>query len=166
MSNSQSAFTYTHTVETDVPAGQIWALYEDVSTWPQWDKQAEVVTRDGPFATGSAGTMKFTGQEPLPYRLVRVEPEREFVDETPVGDLVIRVSHLLEPADGPGLRITYAAQIFGPADQAREIGPLITADFPQTMASLIALAAESATIPPAAGSATVRPAAGSAATPA
>jgi hypothetical protein len=147
MTNSQPAFTYMHTVETDVPASRIWRLYEDVSTWPQWDEQAEVVTRDGPFATGSTGTMKFTGQDPLPYRLVKVEPEREFVDETLVGDLVIRVSHLLEPVGEERLRITYAAQIDGPPAQAREIGPLITADFPQTMASLIALAAGPAARP-------------------
>jgi polyketide cyclase/dehydrase/lipid transport protein len=139
MTTSQPAFSYTHTVETDVPAAAIWALYEDVRTWPLWDDQAEEVTRDGPFAAGTAGTMTFTGQDPLPYRLVKVESEREFIDETPVGELVVRVSHRLEPAAG-GLRVTYAARIDGPADQAREVGPLITADFPKTMAALIALA--------------------------
>ena len=135
------AFSYVHTVETDVPAAAIWALYEDVRTWPLWDDQAEAVTRDGPFAAGTTGTMTFTGQDPLAYRLVKVEPEREFVDETPVGELVVTVSHLLEPAAG-GLRVTYAARIDGPADQAREVGPLITADFPKTMAALIALAGQ------------------------
>jgi|SRR5450631_372922 hypothetical protein len=144
MTNSQPAFTYAHTIETDVPAARIWALYEDFSTWPRWDRQAEAITRDGPFAAGSAGTMKFSGQDPLPYRLVKVDPEREFVDETPAGGLVIRVSHLLEPAGGQRLRITHAAQIFGPAGPAQEIGPLITADFSETMASLVALAAGSA----------------------
>jgi hypothetical protein len=143
MTTSRPAFSYTHTVETEVPAAEIWALYEDVRTWPLWDAQAQAVTRDGPFAAGTAGTMTFTGQDPLPDRLVKVDPEREFIDETPVGELVVRVSHRLEPA-GRGLRITYAAQIDGPADQAREVGPLITADFPQTMASLIALAARRA----------------------
>jgi hypothetical protein len=151
MSNSEPAFSYTHSAETDVPAARIWALYEDVSTWPRWDEQAELVTRDGPFAAGSAGTMKFAGQDPLPYRLVKVEPEREFVDETPVGDLVVRVSHLLEPIGGDRLRITYAAQVDGPAEQARAVGPLITADFPQTISSLIALAAQPAADQPAAG---------------
>ncbi len=62
MTSSQPAFSYTHTVETDVPARAIWALYEDVSTWPHWDEQAEVITRDGPFAAGP-GTMKFRGQD-------------------------------------------------------------------------------------------------------
>jgi Polyketide cyclase / dehydrase and lipid transport len=134
------AFSYIHVIETDVPAAAIWALYEDVGSWPEWDAQAELVTRDGPFATGVAGTMKFVGQDPLPYRLTRVEPQREFVDETPVGDNVVRVSHLLEPAGAGRLRVTYAAEIDGPAEQAEELGPMITADFPQTMAALIALA--------------------------
>jgi Polyketide cyclase / dehydrase and lipid transport len=146
-SSPEPAFSYSHVIETEVPAGRIWALYDDVSTWPQWDQQAEVITRDGPFAAGSTGTMKFTGQDPMPYRLVSVQPEREFTDETPVGDLVVRVSHRLEPVAGGRLRVTYAAQIFGPAGPAREVGPMITADFPDTMASLIALAAEPAGVP-------------------
>src|SRR5215218_3236005 len=139
---SSSAFTYTHTVEADVSAEAIWSLYADVSTWPSWDADAELVTRDGPFAAGTTGTMKFAGQEPLRYRLTQVEPLREFVDETPLGEVVVRVSHLLEPQPSGRVRITYSAEIDGPEDQAREIGPMITADFPDTMASLIAVARE------------------------
>lgn len=74
------SFTHTHTIETDVPVEAIWSLYEDVTTWPSWDAQAELITREGPFVAGSTGTMKFAGQDPLPYRLVTVEPLREFTD--------------------------------------------------------------------------------------
>src|SRR5213083_1956602 len=109
-----SPFTYTHTVEADVSAEAIWSLYDDVRTWPAWDKQAELVTRDGPFATGTTGTMKFVGQDPLYYRLTKVDPHHEFVDETPVGPLVVRVSHLLEPLVSGRLAITYSAEIDGP----------------------------------------------------
>ena len=137
-----SPFTYTHTVEAEVTAEAIWSLYDDVATWPSWDAQAEFVTRDGPFAAGATGTMKFVGQEPLHYRLAKVDPLREFVDETPVGELVVRVSHRLEPVAAGRLRLTYSAQIDGPAEQARQVGPMITADFPDTIASLIALAKE------------------------
>lgn len=111
-----------------------------MGSWPEWDAQAELITRDGPFAAGSAGTMKFVGQDPLPYRLTRVEPLREFVDETPIGDIVVRVCHRLEPVGQGRLRVTYSAEIDGPAGQAAQIGPMITADFPQTMEALIALA--------------------------
>jgi hypothetical protein len=54
----------------------------------------------------------------------------------------VRVSHRLEPLSSGRLRITYSAEIDGPEEQAREIGPAITADFPETMSSLVALARE------------------------
>lgn len=142
MTSDPPSYTYAHTVETDATADAIWSLYEDVSSWPSWDRQAELVTRDGPFEAGSSGTMKFIGQNPLPYRLIKVEPLREFVDETPLGDIVVRVSHRLEPLNKGGVRITYAAEIDGPQEQAQQLGSMITADFPATMASLIALAKE------------------------
>jgi hypothetical protein len=128
-------FTYTHTIDADVPAEAVWALYEDVTTWPSWDAQAELITRDGPFETGSTGTMKFRDQEPLDYRLSHVDKYRCFVDETPVGDLTVRVSHELQPTPGGRLRITYRAEIDGP--EAEQVGPMITSDFPATMAALI-----------------------------
>jgi hypothetical protein len=124
-----SPFTYTHTVEAEVGAEDVWELYEDTASWPSWDAQAEWVTREGPFRAGTTGAMKFRGQEPLSYRLVKVKPGREFVDETPVAELLVRVSHLLEPLARDRVRITYAAEIDGPESQAIEIGPLITADF-------------------------------------
>jgi uncharacterized protein YndB with AHSA1/START domain len=135
-------FTYTHTVEADVSAEAVWALYEDVTTWPRWDAEAELITRDGPFAAGTTGTMKFQGQDPLSYRLAKVEPLREFVDETPFGPFVVRVAHRLEPLAGGRLRITYAAEVEGPEAEARRLGEAITADFPGTMAALVALAQE------------------------
>jgi hypothetical protein len=142
MLSANPSFIYTQTIETDASPEAIWSLYEDVTTWPSWDAQAELITRDGPFAAGSCGTMKFVGQDPLAYRLVKVEPQREFIDETPLGDIVVRVSHRLEPLGTGGLRITYAAEIEGPEEQAQQIGPMITADFPAIMAALVALAKE------------------------
>ena len=106
------------------------------------DPSVVLVTRDGPFAAGTTGTMKFKGQRPLAYRLVKVEPLREFVDETPVGELVVRVSHLLEPLPTGRVRITYSAEINGSEDEARQLGPMITQDFPETMGSLVKLAKE------------------------
>jgi hypothetical protein len=137
-----SSFLYTHTVEADVSAEAIWSLYDDVTTWPSWDAGAEIVTRDGPFAEGTTGTMKFKGQPPFDYRLAKVEPLREFVDETSVGDLIVRVAHQLRPLHSGRLEITYSVEIDGPAEHAQQIGPMITGDFPDTIASLIARAKE------------------------
>lgn len=86
--------------------------------------------------------MKFKGQDPLHYRLAKVEPKREWVDETPVGEIVVRVSHRLDRLPDGRLQIAYAAEIDGPEEQTHQIGPEITADFPRTMASLVARAKE------------------------
>lgn len=135
-------YTYSHSIEADVTAEAVWSLYEDLESWPRWDPDVVSVTREGAFATGTTGTLEFRGQEPLRYRLAEVRPLRSFVDEVPVGDLVVRVSHELEPQPTGALRITYTAEIEGPAEQARSVGPLITADFAQTMGALVACAAE------------------------
>ena len=136
------AYSFSHSIEADVAPEAIWSLYEDLDTWPLWDADIVDVTRDGPFATGTTGTLTFRGQEPLGYRLADVRPLRSFVDEVPVGELTVRVAHVLEPLPAGSLRLTYTASIDGPEDQAQAIGPMITGDFPETMRSLITLATE------------------------
>lgn len=136
-----SSLDYTHQLETDASSEAIWALYEDVSSWPEWDGLERMT--DGPFAAGTSGTMKPVGQAPLGYHLT-MDPLREFVDETPVGEIVVRVSHRLTPIQAGRLRLTYAVEIDGSVQHATEIGAIVTADFPATMASLVALAKGSA----------------------
>jgi hypothetical protein len=135
-------YRHSHSVEADVAPEAIWSLYEDLETWPLWDADIVDVTRDGPLATGTTGSLTFRGQEPLAYRLADVQPLRCFTDEVPVGEITVRVSHVLEPLASGSLRLTYTAEIDGPAEQAQAIGPMITADFDETMRSLVALAKE------------------------
>ena len=71
-----------------------------------------------------------------------MQPRRCFTDEVPVGEITVRVSHVLEPLASGSLRLTYTAEVEGPAEQAQAIGPMITADFDETMRSLVALAQE------------------------
>ena len=60
---STSPFTYAHTVEADVSAEAVWDLYDDVTTWPQWDAQAERFTNN-------AAASKLLGCEyRAPYKL-------------------------------------------------------------------------------------------------
>ena len=53
-----------------------------------------------------------------------------------------RTAHRLERLDGGGTRVTYRMEITGPAadEMGPQVGPAITADFPETMAALVALA--------------------------
>jgi|tagenome__1003787_1003787.scaffolds.fasta_scaffold19379520_1 hypothetical protein len=137
-------FTYERSTHSAASAAAVWRLYSDVSRWPSFDAEAERIELDGPFAAGSHGTMKFRGQDPLAFVLTEVEPERVFTDETPVGDAVVRVRHLLDPAP-EGVRITQRVEIDGPEAFAAELGAMITADMPATMTRLARLAEEDGT---------------------
>jgi hypothetical protein len=81
--------------------------------------------------------MKPPGQEAFRSQLVDVRENECFVDETRVGDLVVKVAHRLE-AVGAGTRVTYAVEARGP--EASEIGAAISSDFPVVLAALAALA--------------------------
>jgi hypothetical protein len=69
--------------------------------------------------------------------LAQVLPGQGFVDEAVFGGIVLRTAHTVE-AVGEGSRITYRMEITGDgADQVGpEIGPGITADWPETMTAL------------------------------
>ena len=56
--------------------------------------------------------------------------------------MLVRVRHSLEPLATGGTRITYRATVEGPASNTMgpEIGPAVTADFPDVMAALAARA--------------------------
>jgi uncharacterized protein YndB with AHSA1/START domain len=132
-------FSYAHTIETQASPEALWRLYADPSTWPTWDPDAELVTLDGPFATGSTGTMKFTGQDPLSYTLADVEPERRFTDVTAVPGATIRFGHTIEP-DGGTTRLTHELRIEAEEPFATELGAMISADIPDSMHTLARLA--------------------------
>jgi hypothetical protein len=74
-------------------------------------------------------------------RLVEIVPQARFTDEMDAGDFVVRTVHRLEPAGMGKTRVIYRTEITGPAaDQVGpELGPEITADFPEVLAELIKL---------------------------
>jgi hypothetical protein len=75
-------------------------------------------------------------------RLTEVVTGEQFTDEMDAGDFVVRTVHRLEPAAAGRTRITYRTEITGPAaDQVGpELGPAITADFPEVLAALVRVA--------------------------
>jgi len=134
-------WTYEHTLYTTANPAAVWALYSDVSTWPSWDDANEVTILDGPFEAGTRGKITFRGQDPLPFTLITVDPQRFFADETDLGGFVIRFEHQLT-ATATGVQLVHRVSITGAAaDQVGpELGPTITAGIPTTMAALAALA--------------------------
>ena len=133
---------YEHTVETPAAPDVVWRLWSDIVAWPQWNEGIETITVDGPFAVGTAFTMTPPGDEPVQMRLARIVPGELFTDEMDAGDFTVRTVHRLKQAAGGRTRIIYRTEISGPAaDQVGpQLGPAITADFPQVLAALAALA--------------------------
>ena len=137
-------WTYEHSFETRAGAETIFDILRDVSRWPEWNAGVERIELDGRFETGTKGVMVLPDQGSLSFRLASVVEGLGFEDETeiPGAGVVVRVRHWLEPLPGGGTRITYRATVEGPAASTvgPEIGPAVTADFPEVMAALAARA--------------------------
>ncbi|MDA9491579.1 hypothetical protein [Bradyrhizobium sp. CCBAU 11361] len=113
--SDENTWRSEYAIETSATPETIWSIFRDVPAWKNWNAGIEQINIDGPFATGTC-----------------------FVDETRVGDLVILVAHRIEPLGPARTRIVYAVDARGP--QAAEIGPAVSADFPEVLASLSKLA--------------------------
>jgi uncharacterized protein YndB with AHSA1/START domain len=128
-----------YTQETSASPETIWRLWADVAGWPKWNGDIEQIELRGPFAQGSRIVMTPMGGQPLDLRIAEaIEPER-FVDEADLGEVVVRTSHRIERRGDEGAWVTYRVEITGPAADTLgpEIGPQISADFPQTLAALV-----------------------------
>ena len=131
-------WTNEYSVETEASPDAIWRLWSDVAGWPEWNADIEHIEIAGPFAAGSTILMTPIGQSPIELRIAEaVEPER-FVDEASFPDLVVRTIHRVEQLGGDRCRVVYRMEIDGPAADTvgHELGPHISADFPETLAAL------------------------------
>ena len=133
---------YEYSVETTAAPEALWRHWSDVAAWPKWNQGIEEIQIDGPFAVGTTFTMTPPGEEPITLRLVEIVPQERFTDEMDAGDFVVRTMHRLEPAGAGTTRVVYRTELTGPAaDQVGpQIGPAITADFPEVLAGLVKLA--------------------------
>ncbi len=136
---------YEYSVETTAAPEALWRHWSDMAAWPQWNDGIETIDVEGPFEVGTAFTMTPPGAEPIRMRLVEITPGESFTDEMDAGDFVVRTQHRLEPVKpaAAGLtRIVYRTEITGEAAGhiGPQLGPEITADFPEVLAALAKLA--------------------------
>ena len=133
---------YEHSVETTASPEALWRHWSSIEDWPRWNAGIEKIEVDGPFEVGTVFTMTPPSDEPLRMRLTEVVPGSSFTDEMDGGDFIVRTVHRLEQAAPGTTRVVYRTEITGPAaDQVGpQIGPSITADFPDVVAALVKLA--------------------------
>jgi Polyketide cyclase / dehydrase and lipid transport. len=116
----------------------LWRHWADMAAWPQWNDGIETIDVDGPVR----------GRHHVHHDPARRRADQDaaggdraghsFTDEMDAGDFVVRTEHRLEPAAGGLTRIVYRTQITGEAagHVGPELGPQITADFPEVVAAL------------------------------
>jgi hypothetical protein len=132
---------YENAVETTAAPEAIWRLWSDVENWGTWNAEIEKIEINGPFAAGSQILMTPPGDDPIPLVIAEAVENERFVDEARFGDLLLRTTHRID-ADQGRTRVVYRMEITGSgADEAGpQIGPGITADWPETMAALVKMA--------------------------
>lgn len=127
-----------YSIETKASPDEVWALFIDVPGWVNWIEGLDRIEIDGPFEKGATLIMTPSGQGPVPTRLVEVRRNESFIDESKMGETVIRVIHRIESIGRDRTRVTYSPQVTGPS--AEEIGKAISAGFPDVLKALAALA--------------------------
>jgi uncharacterized protein YndB with AHSA1/START domain len=135
-------WVYEHSIETSAAPEAVWRLWSDVENWGTWNADIEKIEISGPFAAGTEITMTPAGQDPVQLRIAEVTENDLFVDEARFDDLLLRTTHRLDRLDQHRTQVVYRMEITGKgADEiGPQIGPAITADWPETMASLVKLA--------------------------
>ncbi len=131
-------WTHEEAIETSATPAQVWKLFADVARWKDWNAGIESIEIHGPFEPGTTFTMQPPGQDAIHSTLLEVRPNESFTDETVVDGTRVLVSHRLVPLASGKTRIIYSTTITGPG--AAQLGPMITSDFADVLASLKRLA--------------------------
>jgi hypothetical protein len=102
-----------HSIETGAPADRVWRIWSDTSTWPSWNPDVRGVSLNGPFATGTTGTMT-TGARTHQIRLENVVDGRSFDLVTSVMPGTSLRFHCEVMPTGTGARISQGVTVTGP----------------------------------------------------
>jgi carbon monoxide dehydrogenase subunit G len=103
-----------HQLLVQAPAERVWALTEDIESWPRLTPTMRRVERldDGPLRVGSTATVTQPRLRPARWRVTELEPPRRFVWETETLGTRIVAGHHVEPA-GEGCRNTLTLDVTG-----------------------------------------------------
>ena len=119
---------------------KVWAVLADVFTWKEWNAGVRAIEIENTFSTGGWFSMVLPDNEVIRSQLIDVSAPLRFVDETWIGETVVRVTHSIEPLPMDRCRVTFTANTEGP--DAQDIGDGASADFPEVLASLANYAEE------------------------
>ena len=118
-----------HSVEAEVSPAFAWSWRTDIKTWDDPSAQFQL---DGPFATGSWGTTRFPGQEPIRWQIRDVRPGASFTIEMPLDRAVLSIEWLFDAVSNRRTRITQRVVLSG--NNASAYADHVRASFGSTLA--------------------------------
>jgi hypothetical protein len=89
-----------HSVLVSATPARLFALYADVRNWNRWDPDTKASHIDGPFQTGTKGSLTPTKGNTVPMLLTSVVPNCSFTAEAKIPLFRMVFEHELLPANG------------------------------------------------------------------
>jgi len=73
-------WNYEHAIFSTSSPISIWNLYQDISKWSKWDNEIIEAHLEGPFTTGSIGTLRVLNQKTNNFILKEVKENQRFTN--------------------------------------------------------------------------------------
>jgi hypothetical protein len=94
---------------------QVWSVWSDMASYPEWDPREETLHFDGPLEPGSVGFSKQKGgRSGSDFTVVLVEPGRRWTNETPLPAGKLVIDHTIDDQDDGSLLLSKTYTAFGP----------------------------------------------------
>jgi len=126
----------TYALNMDATPQKVWNAFVDTTRWKLWNPGVKSVQMEGDFITGSWFSMELPDGNIIRSQLIDVLAGNYFIDETWLGETMIRVEHRVQDTDAGQSQITYIISAQGPDAQAS--GEAASEDFPEVLAGLSA----------------------------
>jgi hypothetical protein len=107
-------FILEHSLETTASVDRIWALAQDVETWPRWQDGLQWARLQGPLVPGSQGRLRVRGGGERTLTILTLEPGRRLTWLVKGLFRQALVTQDLE-ASALGTRMTHRVEVRGPA---------------------------------------------------
>ena len=133
---------FEHSVQAPVSRERVWALWTDISGWPEWNPGVVRAELDGPMAEGATGSVRGAGGPASKLTVVEIDPERRLVTEASERLMRLRFEYELADAEDDQLRITHRVRMSGLATplMRRTVGPRLERWIPVALEALVARA--------------------------
>ena len=138
---------HERSLTTTADPSAVWRIWSDTSTWPEWNPDIRSVQLDGPFSTGTTGTMT-TNAGSHAIRLANVVEGQTFTVETsPIPLTTFHFRCEIRPGSSGGCTISQSLAMSGPLGPIFSplMGGRIADSFPALLRGLAAAAEASPT---------------------